>query len=93
MYFCVWINKNKVMTTMELNAELFRQLSYLADDETYMQKVMAFVKNLVVQKTQQENVEYITKDELLDGIKSGLQDVKQMNLSEAKTLQDVINEL
>ena len=37
------------MTTMELNAELFRQLSYLADDETYMQKVMAFVKNLVVQ--------------------------------------------
>lgn len=78
---------------MELNAELFRQLSYLADDETYMQKVMAFVKNLVVQKTQQENVEYITKDELLDGIKSGLQDVKQMNLSEAKTLQDVINEL
>ena len=78
---------------MELNAELFRQLSYLADDETYMQKVMAFVKNLVVQKTQQENVEYITKDELLDGIKNGLQDVKQMNLSEAKTLQDVINEL
>ncbi|MBO6117683.1 MAG: hypothetical protein J6P44_03975 [Bacteroidales bacterium] len=81
------------MTTMELNAELFHQLSYLADDETYMQKVMAFIKNLVIQKTQQENMEYITKDELLNGIKSGLQDVKQMNLSEAKTLQDVINEL
>ena len=81
------------MTTMELNAELFHQLSYLADDETYMQKVMAFIKNLVIQKTQQENAEYITKDELLNGIKSGLQDVKQMNLSEAKTLQDIVNEL
>lgn len=81
------------MTTMELNAELFHQLSYLADDEVYMHKVMAFIKNLVIQKTQEENREYITKDEFLNGIKNGLQDVKQMNLSEAKTLQDVINEL
>lgn len=39
------------MTTAELNAEFFRQMSYIADDENSMKKVLEFVKNLVSQKT------------------------------------------
>ena len=81
------------MTTMEMNAELFHQLSYLADDETYMQKVIKFICELVAQKTQLESEEYITKDELLTGIGKGLEEVKECDFATAKTLQDVIDEL
>ena len=81
------------MSTMEMNAELFHQLSYLADDETYMQKVLKFICDLVAQKAKLEGNEYITKDELLAGIGKGLQEMKECNFSTAKTLQDVIDEL
>ena len=81
------------MSTMEMNAELFHQLSYLADDETYMQKVLKFICDLVAQKKQLENDEYITKDELLAGIGKGLQEVKECDFATAKTLQDVIDGL
>ena len=36
--------------TANLNAELFRQLSYIADDETYMKKALNFIKKLAMQK-------------------------------------------
>ena len=78
---------------MELNAELFHQLSYLADDETYMQKVLKFICDLVAQKAKSENDEYITKDELLAGIGQGLKEMKECDYADAKTLQDVIDEL
>ena len=81
------------MSTMELNAELFHQLSYLADDETYMQKVLKFICELVAQKAQLESDEYISKDEILAGIGNGLQEVKECDFATAKTLQDVIDEL
>lgn len=33
------------MDTMNLNAELFRELSYIADDESSMKKLLEYVKN------------------------------------------------
>ena len=69
------------MTTMELNSELFHQLSYIADDETYMQKVIGYIKSLVVQKTREESAGYITKDEVLNGIESGLKDIHRKNIT------------
>ena len=38
------------MSTTGLNAELFRQLSYIADDENYMKKVLNYIKKLAIQK-------------------------------------------
>lgn len=34
------------MTTIELNAQLLRQISYIADNDSYLQKTLAFIKNL-----------------------------------------------
>ena len=43
------------MTTLQLNAELLRQLSYIADDETYLRKALNTIKRLVAEKTIAEN--------------------------------------
>ena len=43
--------------TVNLNAELFRQLSYIADDEAYMKKALDFIKKLASQKVASEEVE------------------------------------
>ena len=38
------------MDTMNLNAELFRELSYIADDESSMKKLLEYVKKLAAQQ-------------------------------------------
>lgn len=40
--------------TMSLYAELFRELSYIADDENCMKKVLKLVKKLAAQKREEE---------------------------------------
>lgn len=84
------------MTTLELNAELFRQLSIIAEDETLMRKAVKAIRRLARQKEiQTEETEYISKKEVLEGIRQGLIDVKEAhkNGTYQKTLQEVIDEL
>jgi hypothetical protein len=38
------------MTTFQLNAELYRAMGEIADDETLMTKVLKYVKKLAAQK-------------------------------------------
>lgn len=38
------------MTALEFNAELFRQLSLIADDKAMMEKVLRYLKKLTAQK-------------------------------------------
>lgn len=38
------------MNTLNLNAELFRELSYIADDESSMRKLLKYVKKLAAQQ-------------------------------------------
>lgn len=38
------------MTATEINAEIYRNLGYLADNEDYMQTVLNFLKKLTVKK-------------------------------------------
>lgn len=81
------------MTTLELNAELFRSLSVIAEDETLMQKALRAIQRLAKQK--ETATEYISKEEVLAGIRQGLLDVKVANSKgeRQKTLQEVIDEL
>lgn len=52
------------MTALELNAELFRQLSIIAEDETLMRKAVEAIRRLAQQKeAQTEETEYISKEE------------------------------
>ena len=62
------------MTAMELNVELFRQLSLIADDETLMRKAVKAIQRITKKK---EEAEYISKEELLAGIDAGLREVRQ----------------
>ena len=64
------------MSSMELNAELFRQLSIIAEDETLMRKAVKAIRKLAQKKEEETGTEYISKEEILAGIDAGLKDVK-----------------
>ena len=78
------------MTAMELNVELFRQLSLIADDETLMRKAVKAIQRITKQR---EEAEYISKADLLAGIDSGLQEVRQAKdrSLQPKTARDFLN--
>ena len=80
------------MTAMELNVELFRQLSLIADDETLMRKAVKAIQRITKQR---EEAEYISNADLLAGIDSGLQEVRQAKdrSLQPKTARDFLNEL
>ena len=60
------------MTALELNAELFRQLSIIAEDETLMRKAVEAIRRLAQQKeAQTEETEYISKEEVLEDMIAG----------------------
>ena len=48
------------MTPLQLNAELFRAMGKIADDETLMKKVLNYVKRLAAKK---EDPTLMTKEE------------------------------
>ena len=48
------------MTALQLNAELFRAMGKIADDETQMTKVLKYVKRLAAKK---EDPTLMTKEE------------------------------
>ncbi|MDR0894834.1 MAG: hypothetical protein LBN06_05980 [Prevotellaceae bacterium] len=84
------------MTAMELNAEISHQLSLIADDENTLQRVLKYMKRLAARKEKtMEEEEYISKEELLTGIREGLLDMKEAQRTgeKLKTLQEVIDEL
>lgn len=79
------------MTTLELNAELFRQLSVIAEDESFMKKALKAIKRLAKQKKEQaDETEYISKEEVLEGIRQGLMDVKA---GRTQSFDDFIKEM
>ncbi|MBQ2352267.1 MAG: hypothetical protein II394_08655, partial [Bacteroidales bacterium] len=47
------------MTTTELNAELFRELSIIAEDEGLMRKALKALKKLTAQKRAMDETEYL----------------------------------
>ena len=49
-------------TTLDTNAELQKQLGYIADDENSLKKVLAFVKELIAQQTKEHEM---TKAEIM----------------------------
>lgn len=74
------------MSAVSLNAELLRQLSYIADDELYLRKALRSIKRLVAQKEQEEGTVCVaekeeayrpqTKEEILAGVDEAFKDAK-----------------
>ena len=47
------------MTALQLNAELFRELSIIAEDEGLMKKAVKYLKKLSAKKQAMDETEYI----------------------------------
>jgi hypothetical protein len=61
---------------MELRTELSHQLNLLGDDENTLRRVLKYVKRIAAHKEKAiKEEEYINKEELLAGIREGLQEV------------------
>ena len=83
------------MTTMELNAmrgELAREILNIERIEL-LQKVQRYIKRAV--KVEQEEVEYIEKEEILNSIREGLREIKEARRTGRKlmTAEELLNEL
>ncbi len=65
------------MTTMELNAELFRELSIIAEDEGLMKKAVKYLKKLTAQKKAMDETEYLmSSPAMAEIIRQGQEDIK-----------------
>ena len=80
---------------MELNAmrgELAREILNIESIEL-LQKVQRYIKRAV--KVEQEEVEYIEKEEILNSIRKGLREIKEARRTGRKlmTAEELLNEL
>lgn len=64
---------NIIMTAIELNQSLLQEITSISDNENMVRKVLNYVRRL---RRQQEETEYISKEEILAGIDAGLKDMK-----------------
>ena len=65
------------MTALQLNAELFRQLSLIAEDETLMQKAVKYLKKLTAKKQAMDETEYImSSPAMVEILRQGDEDIK-----------------
>ena len=83
------------MTTMELNAmrgELARDILNIESVEL-LQKIQRYIKRAV--KVEQEETEYIEKEEILNSIREGLKEIKEARHTGRKlmTAEELLNEL
>ncbi len=66
------------MTTLELNAELFRELSIIAEDESLMKKAVKYLKKLTAQKKAMDETEYImSSPAMVEIIRQGQKDIEE----------------
>ena len=66
------------MTVMELNAELFRELSIIAEDEGLMKKAVKYLKKLTAKKQAMDETEYImSSPAMVDIIRQGQKDIEE----------------
>lgn len=73
------------MTAIELNAEMYRQLSIIASDEILMRKALNAVKRITAKKIADDRAAKV-----LTGIDSGLKDAANGNI---RPLNEFLEEL
>ena len=95
------------MNTMSLNAEILRELSYIADDETRLKKALNYVRRLVSQQKEEEKQSAskvaeegeayrpLTKAELVTELKEMCDEVKLIRAGKVKgrPAEELLNEL
>ena len=64
------------MTTLQLNAELYRAMGVIADDEGLMRKALKYIKKLATKKVEQDD-SVISKEEYLASLERGEEEFRQ----------------
>ena len=62
------------MTAIQLSAELFRQLSIIAEDESMMAKLLKYAKKLTAKK---EDETLVSKEEFMASLERGEEEYRQ----------------
>ena len=62
------------MTAIQLNAELFRLLSIIAEDESMMTKLLRYAKKLTAKK---EDETLVSKEEFMASLERGEEEYRQ----------------
>lgn len=66
------------MTALQLNAELFRELSIIAENEKLMKKAVKYLKKLSAKKQAMDETEYImSSPEMVRIIRQGEKDIEE----------------
>ena len=66
------------MTALQLNAELFRELSIIAEDEGLMKKAVKYLKKLSAKKQAMDETEHImSSPEMVRIIRQGEKDIEE----------------
>lgn len=65
------------MTSLRLNAELFRELSIISEDEGMMKKAIKALKKITAQKRAMDETEYImSSPKMVEILRQGDEDIK-----------------
>lgn len=65
------------MTALEMNAELFRELSFIAEDEGLMKRALKAIKKLATEKRSMDETEYImSSPAMVEILRQGDEDIK-----------------
>jgi hypothetical protein len=65
------------MTALQLNAELFRELRIIAEDEGLMKKALKAIKKLSAKKQTMDETEYLmSSPAMAEVIRQGQEDIK-----------------
>ena len=66
------------MTALQLNAELFRELSIIAENENLMKKAVKYLKKLSAKKQAMDETEYLLSSPAMADIKrQGQKDIEE----------------
>ncbi len=69
---------NMLMSTLQLNAELYRVMGEIADDESMMERVLKYVKRLAAKKN---DPTLMTKEEFFAKIDRSLEEARNGNVT------------
>ncbi|MBQ3361586.1 MAG: hypothetical protein IJG46_05585 [Prevotella sp.] len=70
------------MTALELNAELYRAMGEIADDETMMAKVLKYVKKLAAKKQIMDETEYVmSSPRMVEILREGEKEIAEGNFT------------
>ena len=64
----------RIMTGIQMNAELFRELSIIAEDETMMAKLLKYAKKLTAKK---QDPTLMTKEEFFARVDEAREEIRQ----------------